>query len=373
VIAMLNFKKHARTLAVLAAVAITAGAQAPNEGQSENLPAQIDTFLGDYHAKNGLQPLVGHGHAFNGEGSTYNVDPRLVTAIAGAETSFGSYTASTNNAFNWFWNAGTGSHNSPFDNWDSGIHTVSHYLHKSYLLKGYNTIPLIGGRYCNVACEHWVPNVTMFYRTLGADPNGPLSYPGTPPAPQPTLAIVDLPVMTTTLMLAEASKSSANKSLALIVQATFADLNSQTVRSVELYRDSQPARLALLKRVAGTADTAPVFSATFALPEGDMGNDLRVRAQIAEKGRPARELASGILTVPKPTSQAPWLMIGIVVGGFLMLACIVVLAVLLLRRKPAAVFPQPVMMQMSAADARAATATTSHEAPPRTKTGTDAQ
>jgi hypothetical protein len=213
----------------------------------------------------------------------------------------------------------------------------------------------------------------MFYRTLGADPNGPLSYPGTPPAPQPTLAIVDLPVMTTTLMLAEASKSSANKSLALIVQATFADLNSQTVRSVELYRDSQPARLALLKRVAGTADTAPVFSATFALPEGDMGNDLRVRAQIAEKGRPARELASGILTVPKPTSQAPWLMIGIVVGGFLMLACIVVLAVLLLRRKPAAVFPQPVMMQMSAADARAATATTSHEAPPRTKTGTDAQ
>jgi hypothetical protein len=135
-------------------------------------PAVSSCFIDEYlngkpTQATGPSPLSGNGLAFVENGLKYVVDPRLVVAIAGAETSFGSRTCGQFNAWNWFWN-GTCA-NSPFTSWQSGLITVTKFLNKSYLNKGYTTIPSIGGHYCASGCEHWVPNVTLFYTEMGGD------------------------------------------------------------------------------------------------------------------------------------------------------------------------------------------------------------
>ncbi len=124
-------------------------------------------------------PLLGSGSDFVANGRTFNVDPSLVVAIAGQETSFGLHTCCSrnNNAWNWFWCyadnscAGQPCQHSPFDSWGSGIKTVSKYIRKSYISHGYNTIALIGHKYCIDNCSAWVGGVTRFYTQLGGDPD----------------------------------------------------------------------------------------------------------------------------------------------------------------------------------------------------------
>lgn len=140
-------------------------------------------------------PLAGRGPVFLGHGAKYGADPRLVVAIAGGESTFGKHICADNNAWNWFW--GGTCEASPFVSWDRGIEVVSKFLNKSYLLKGYETIEQIGGKYCAEGCEHWVPNVETFYTSMGGDtadltyahPAGPLPEPPrpkpAPPKPQP--------------------------------------------------------------------------------------------------------------------------------------------------------------------------------------------
>ena len=59
---------------------------------------QIDDYLRDKGS-----PLAGQGEAFVNSGRTHNVDPRLLVAIAGAETTFGLNTCAEYNAWNWFY------------------------------------------------------------------------------------------------------------------------------------------------------------------------------------------------------------------------------------------------------------------------------
>jgi len=137
-------------------------------------PQLIDQYLGSKHIAN-IQgqvvpsPLNGLGSTFVDNGSQYGVDPRLIVAISGAESSFGVHICAANNAWNWFWNVTCA--NSPFDSWNSGITTLSHFMAKSYILHGYNTVSLIGARYCAAGCENWVPNVTEFLADMGGDPS----------------------------------------------------------------------------------------------------------------------------------------------------------------------------------------------------------
>src|SRR6266700_5539535 len=259
------------SLLALALLALPVMARAQADPQNNALATQIDNYLNGIHPKNDLRPLSGHGTNFASEGSTYNVDPRFVVAISGAETTFGAFTCSEDNAFNWFLNPGTGCHQSPFDNWDAGIHTVSHYLQKSYLLKGYTSIPLIGGRYCASGCEHWVPNVTSIYQTLGGDPNGALTFPtavtGTTASANPTPQEMAAPAVSATLT-ADTSAATTNKGPAFIVEATFSSLTNQRLSGVELYRDvpPKPTHVVSLLRVTGSPDTGPIYRATFVLP-----------------------------------------------------------------------------------------------------------
>src|SRR5580692_7109239 len=120
--------------------------------------AEVDAYL-----QGKSSPLAGLGATFVQRGLEWNVDPRLIIAIAGAESSFGTHICTAHNAWNWFW--GASCENSPFDSWESGILSVTKGIRLSYLNKGRATVEQIGARYCQSGCQHWVPNVTEFYAT----------------------------------------------------------------------------------------------------------------------------------------------------------------------------------------------------------------
>jgi hypothetical protein len=126
--------------------------------------------------------LAGRGAVFIQKGAEFGIDPRLIAAIAGAETTFGNRLCGTFNAWNWFWNGTCAA--SPFESFERGIHTVSKYMVKSYLRKGYTTISLIGTKYCAEGCEHWEPLVTEFYEEMGGDPSD-LTYSAAAPPVDP--------------------------------------------------------------------------------------------------------------------------------------------------------------------------------------------
>jgi hypothetical protein len=103
-------------------------------------------------------PLEGKGPFFMDAGQTYNLDPRLLVAISGIETNFGTQDCAAENAWNWEWH---GPCRSPFRSLNDGIITVSKFLRRNYLNKGYNTVALIQKKYCP-GNAGWASTVTTF-------------------------------------------------------------------------------------------------------------------------------------------------------------------------------------------------------------------
>lgn len=151
-------------------------------------PQSMATFLNQYLGKKS-SPMATSGTEFVSHANSFGVDPRLVVAISGAESSFGRKICGPYNAWNWFhcYASGTCSghpcQNSPFTSWERGARTVTKFLKRSYLNKGYVTLELIGAKYCAEGCEHWLPNVKKFYAGDLGGSVGDLTWPIKPAGP----------------------------------------------------------------------------------------------------------------------------------------------------------------------------------------------
>jgi hypothetical protein len=162
--------------------------------------AQFDSYLATKRdkKKNRSSPISGNSASLLRHGQKYDIDPRLLAAIAGQESSFGLHLCADHNAWNWFW--GGSCTRSPFVSYDRAIEVVSKYMRKSYLNKGYTTIPLIQKKYCIDGCQHWINGVNFFFKELQQLESQPLVSPPIPevvpepvPVPKPKAKPQPLP------------------------------------------------------------------------------------------------------------------------------------------------------------------------------------
>lgn len=136
-----------------------------------NLASQLDAYL----AAKG-SPLAGLGNVFVYQSTSVGLDPRLLVAISGAETSFGTYGPSQtiHNPFGM----GPGI---VYPSWADSIASAARNLGGSlYKGSGLVTIPQIQRRWAPLGAtndptnlnSHWYKNVSKYYAELGGDPNG---------------------------------------------------------------------------------------------------------------------------------------------------------------------------------------------------------
>ena len=124
---------------------------------------RIDRYLRKYGS-----PLAGLGAVFVAEGKRNGVNPGLLVAIAGAESSFGKVNSGSHNA--WGWGPGH-----DFPSWQSAIGAIARGLRNGYLNEGRTTIQQIGAKWAPQGAandptnlnSNWVQNVRKFYRELG--------------------------------------------------------------------------------------------------------------------------------------------------------------------------------------------------------------
>lgn len=106
--------------------------------------------------------------AFVRAGRRYGIDPALLVAISGAESSFGRITSGSHNA--WGWGPGI-----PFRSWQEGINTVARGLKQGYISQGRTTVAEIGAKWAPSGASNdptnlnsnWAKNVNKFLHELG--------------------------------------------------------------------------------------------------------------------------------------------------------------------------------------------------------------
>lgn len=139
-----------------------------------DLARQIDNYL----RKKG-SPLAGYGRTFVQAGQKYGVDPRVIVAISGGESSFGKYGPAQRIHNAWGW----GPH-IPFGSWEQGINAVTKGLASGYIGQGLDTFgeiqrkwaPLGAGNDPTNLNSNWLRTNSQFARELGLNPNKSLAY-----------------------------------------------------------------------------------------------------------------------------------------------------------------------------------------------------
>jgi hypothetical protein len=115
----------------------------------------LRAFLHEYNS-----PLEDEAATFVYEADKHSIDWKLVTAIAGTESTFGKHIPSYSyNA--WGWGIPTGAQSGiGFSSWANGIATVSRGLKENYINKGAITLDEIG--YIYAASPVWSAHVQFF-------------------------------------------------------------------------------------------------------------------------------------------------------------------------------------------------------------------
>jgi cell wall-associated NlpC family hydrolase len=142
-------------------------------GGDAGLAARIDGYLASK-----ASPLTGLGAVFVAESRRVGLDPRFLVAIAGSETSFGTYGPSQaiHNPF------GMGPH-IEYPSWEAAIAAAATNLSGGfYVGEGRFTIGAIQQRWAPAGASNdptnlnsnWARNVSIYYAELGGDPLAPV-------------------------------------------------------------------------------------------------------------------------------------------------------------------------------------------------------
>lgn len=118
------------------------------------------TILASYLAKYN-SPLQYHAQDFIDAAETYQLDWKMVPAIAGVESTFGKFIPGGYNAWGW---GVYGTQAIYFDSWRDGIFTIAKGLREGYLNKGL-TDPYSMNR-VYAASPFWGGKVSYFMRDL---------------------------------------------------------------------------------------------------------------------------------------------------------------------------------------------------------------
>ncbi len=151
-------KETARQAAEAEALARTAAAAPPLTMPSANILLAGDQSLAqaiDVYLTEQESPLVGYGRAFVSAGKTFGVDPFLVVAIAGKESSWGKHCFLPYNAWGW----GEAS----FTDWENAIFNYTRLLGEEYISKGRVDVNVIAPIYCPPNHLSWANDVAKFY------------------------------------------------------------------------------------------------------------------------------------------------------------------------------------------------------------------
>ena len=119
---------------------------------------RLKSFLDKYES-----PLTPYAGKFIAVADKYDLDWRLLPAIAGTESTFGlHYIRGTYNPFGW------GSGRIPFASWSNGIEAVGKGLWKNYYLKGKRklTVEQVGDIYA--VSPHWPRSVRLWMGRLSS-------------------------------------------------------------------------------------------------------------------------------------------------------------------------------------------------------------
>jgi hypothetical protein len=128
--------------------------------EKDNRAEFLRAYLLQYNS-----PLADEAETFVAEADNYNIDYRLLPAIAGVESWFGTrYPRNTYNG----WGYGIyGTHMTYFKSWDDAIHTISKDIREKYMDKwGAKNVYEIGSRYASD--PKWAIKVTHFISAMEA-------------------------------------------------------------------------------------------------------------------------------------------------------------------------------------------------------------
>jgi RHS repeat-associated protein len=141
----------------------------PSNNECSVSSSSLDKYLGSKNS-----PMEGQGTNLMKSGAQYNLDPRLLVSLSGAETSFGNnITAGQFNAFNVLYHG----LNSPFASFQSAINSVGHSLTNPRNGYDFTNTATLYGHYCSGAgCSAGLKNVNTFMNQQGANTNS-LHYP----------------------------------------------------------------------------------------------------------------------------------------------------------------------------------------------------